>query len=153
MALEGERRMPIRGLTPVEILLVDDSPDDAEQMVEALHEGSLEVRVTIVEDGEEAIRYLHGHVHRRPDLILLDLHMPRKSGHEVLDEIKEDEQLRRIPIVVLTASDDERAFQDAYDKHANCCVRKPADLYEFGETVKKIENFWLLRVVRTQQAQ
>lgn len=133
--------------TPVEILLVEDSPDDADLMVEALHEGSLRVRVTVVEDGEQAIDYLHGagtHAAAvRPDLILLDLFLPRKSGHEVLAEIKGDPALRRIPVVIMTSTDDERAVLGAYELHANCLVPKPADQEQFAQVVKRIEHFWL----------
>jgi CheY-like chemotaxis protein len=132
---------------PVEILLVEDSPDDADHMREALDESELRTNVTVVEDGEDAILYLRRQgpfaAAIRPDLILLDLHLPRKSGQEVLAEIKEDESLRRIPVIIMTSLDSERVFQDAYDLHANCCVRKPADLEQFALTVKKIEHFWL----------
>lgn len=140
--------MPAPGSSaPVELLLVEDSPDDADLMREALDESAFRVRVTVVEDGEDALRYLRrlppfGDA-PRPDLVLLDLHLPRLSGHEVLAEIKEDEGLRRIPVVVLTSADSELAFLSAYELHANCCVRKPADLEQFALTVKKIEHFWL----------
>jgi len=132
--------------TPVEILLVEDSPDDADLMVEALKEGTLSPRVTIVEDGVEAMNYLRrlGHFAAvsAPDLILLDLHLPRKNGHEVLAEIKEDLLLRRIPVVILTATDNEKAIVCAYELHANCCVTKPADQEQFAVTVRRIEYFW-----------
>jgi len=133
--------------TPVEILLVEDSPDDADLMVEALHEGDLKVRVTVVEDGEQAIDYLRGAgtyaAAVRPDLILLDLFLPRKNGHEVLAEVKGDAALRRIPVVIMTSTDDERAILEAYELHANCLVPKPADQEQFAEVVKRIERFWL----------
>jgi two-component system, chemotaxis family, response regulator Rcp1 len=132
---------------PVDILLVEDSPNDAELMVEALAEGDLPLRVTVVDDGEKAIDYLHKRgAHRgatRPDLILLDLHLPRKNGHEVLADIKQDESLRLIPVVLLTAFDTDEAIREAYDRHVNCCVRKPSDLDQFAQAVKKIETFWL----------
>jgi CheY-like chemotaxis protein len=140
--------MPAPGSSaPVELLLVEDSPDDADLMKEALDESDFRVRVNWVEDGEDALRYLRrlppfGDA-PRPDLVLLDLHLPRLSGHEVLAEIKEDEGLRRIPVIVLTSADSELAFLSAYELHANCCVRKPADLEQFAVTVKKIEHFWL----------
>jgi len=147
MALHGDRRMPTRGLSPLEILLVEDNPDDADLMVEALHEGELAARVNVVEDGEEAIRYLLRQnpfaEAVRPDLILLDLHLPRKNGHEVLAEIKQDDSLRRIPVIIMTSLADEQSFREAYEQHANCCVRKPADLEQFALTVRKIEHFWL----------
>jgi CheY-like chemotaxis protein len=132
---------------PVEILLVEDSPSDAELMVEALGEGDLPVRVTVVGDGEEAVDYLRRRgaypTAPRPDLVLLDLNLPRRNGHEVLADIKQDEALRRIPVVLLTAFDSEEAVRDAYDLHVNCCVRKPSDLDQFTQAVKKIEAFWL----------
>jgi CheY-like chemotaxis protein len=135
-------------IAPIMILLVEDNADDAEQMVEALHEGELLTRITVVEDGEEAIDYLQRPGQAPPDLILLDLHLPRKSGHEVLAVIKSDERLRRIPVVILTASDDDRDFSKAYDGHANCCVQKPSDLDQFTETVKMIERFWCREATR-----
>jgi CheY-like chemotaxis protein len=148
LALGGNRRMPRSSdNSAVEILLVEDSRDDADLMVEALKEGTLFHHVTVVENGEEAIDYL-----RRlgpyvaspaPDLILLDLHMPRKNGHEVLEEIKADAELRRIPVVIMTSSDNDHGILRAYDLHANCCVCKPADQEQFALAVKKIELFWL----------
>jgi chemotaxis family two-component system response regulator Rcp1 len=132
---------------PVEILLVEDSPDDAALMADALKECTLAVRVAVVEDGEEAMGYLRRQGRHaaapRPDLILLDLHLPRKSGHEVLAEVKEDGLLRRIPVVILTATDNERAILGAYELHANCCVTKPADQEQFALAVERIEAFWL----------
>lgn len=132
---------------PVEILLVEDSPDDADLMVVALREGSLESRVTVVEDGEQAIDYLRCRgayaAMPRPQLVLLDLFLPRKNGFEVLADIKQDPALRRIPVVIMTASDNERAIVGAYDLHANCCVPKPADQEQFAQVVKRIEHFWL----------
>jgi CheY-like chemotaxis protein len=132
---------------PVEVLLVEDSPDDADLMVEALKEGALDTCVTVIEDGEQALHYLHRRgayaSASRPDLILLDLHLPRKSGHEVLMDIKNEEALRRIPVVILTASENEEAIGRAYGLHANCCIPKPADLEEFALAVRKIERFWL----------
>jgi CheY-like chemotaxis protein len=136
----------------VDILLVEDSPTDAELMVEALGESSLPLRVTVVEDGEEAVDYLRRRgAHRgaaRPDLVLLDLQLPRKNGHEVLADIKQDEDLRLIPVVLLTAFDTDEAIGLAYERHVNCCVRKPSDLDEFALTVRKIESFWLQQANR-----
>jgi two-component system, chemotaxis family, response regulator Rcp1 len=141
---------------PVEILLVEDSPGDAELMVEALQESDLNVRVTGVEDGVEAVRYLRRQGDYRdaprPDLILLDLHLPRMNGHEVLADIKQDETLRLIPVVLMTAFDTEEAITEAYDRHANCCVRKPSDLDQFAQTVKKIETFWLRMARRPRES-
>jgi len=131
----------------VRILLVEDSPDDADLMVEALKGSNLNLRVTVVEDGEAAIDYLFGNGPYagtpRPDLILLDLYLPRKDGHEVLAELKEDRHLRRIPVIIMTSSENEKAILKAYDLHANCCVCKPTDQKEFALAVKKIEQFWL----------
>lgn len=133
----------------VEILLVEDSPDDADLMVEALKAGLLGSRITIVEDGEEAIAYLRMGEGRSaiPDLILLDLHLPRMNGHELLAEIKQDDDLRRIPVVIMTSSEKEQDFIQAYDLHANCCVFKPMNQEQFAEVVRKIELFWL-RIAR-----
>jgi len=130
----------------VEILIIEDSPDDADLMVRALKNGSLEVHVTVVEDGEEGLNYLEQSgpfaAVPEPHLILLDLHLPRMTGHEVLTRIKQDARLRRIPIVIMTSSVDERSIQAAYDLHANCCVSKPTDYEEFALAVRKIETFW-----------
>jgi chemotaxis family two-component system response regulator Rcp1 len=140
MAVTPQRR-------PLNILLVEDSLGDAELMVEALGESTLPLHVEVVEDGELAVDYLHKRgdfrAAPRPDLILLDLHLPKKNGHEVLADIKQDENLRLIPVILLTAFDSEESIREAYDRHANCCVRKPSDLDQFALTVKKIENFWL----------
>jgi len=131
----------------LEILLVEDSRDDADLMVEALKEGSLTPRVTVVEDGEEAMDYLRRRgpyaLSPAPDLILLDLHLPRKNGHEVLAEIKQDGVLVRIPVVILTSTDNENAILAAWELHANCCVTKPINQEQFALTVKRIETFWL----------
>jgi CheY-like chemotaxis protein len=148
IASVGGSHVPLRPSRSLEVLLVEDSAGDAELMVEALlSESALSPRVTVVEDGEEAIAYLrrqgrHANA-ARPDLILLDLHLPRKNGHEVLADVKEDENLRLIPVILLTSFDTEEAIREAYDRHANCCVRKPSDLDQFSLAVKKIETFWL----------
>jgi CheY-like chemotaxis protein len=139
----------------VEVLLVEDSAGDAELMIEALSESTLTIRVTVVEDGEQALHYLRRHdpfpSAARPDLILLDMHLPRLNGHEVLAEIKQDDSLRSIPVVFLTAFDTEETIRTAYDLHANCCIRKPSDLEQFALAVKKIEAFWLQQVRLCQE--
>jgi chemotaxis family two-component system response regulator Rcp1 len=139
--------MHARPSRPVEILLVEDSAGDADLMIEALGESHLASHVTVVDDGEKAVQYLRRHgpyrAAPRPDLILLDLHLPRKNGHEVLADIKQDESLRLIPVILLTAFDTEEAIREAYDRHVNCCVRKPSDLDQFALAVKRIETFWL----------
>jgi chemotaxis family two-component system response regulator Rcp1 len=132
---------------PIEILLVEDSPDDADLTVDVLREGRVHNRVTVIEDGVEAMAYLRREGKHaaapRPDLILLDLNLPRKNGREVLAEIKHDPELRRIPVVVMTSSDDEKDILAAYNLYVNCYVTKPVDLNQFIGVVRSIENFWL----------
>jgi len=132
---------------PVQILLIEDSPDDADLMVAALEESNLAIRVTVIEDGEAAMDYLRRRNEyekaARPDLILLDLHLPRKNGFEVLAEVKQDAGLRSIPVIILTSSDNENTILTAYDGHANCYVTKPVDQEEFAQAVLKIERYWL----------
>ena len=134
-------------LTPIEILLVEDNPDDADLTVDALREGRVRNRITVVDDGVKAMAYLRREGKYggapRPDLILLDLNLPRKNGREVLAEIKQDADLRRIPVVVMTSSDDEKDILAAYNLHVNCYVTKPVDLGQFLRVVKSIEHFWL----------
>jgi two-component system, chemotaxis family, response regulator Rcp1 len=140
------RMTETRETASVEILLVEDSPFDAELMVEALKAGSLSSRVTVAEDGEEAIAYLRTEktgASFAPDLILLDLHMPKMNGHEFLEEMKQDAGLRRIPVVIMTSSENDADFLKAYDLHANCCVFKPVNQEQFALVVRKIELFWL----------
>jgi CheY-like chemotaxis protein len=143
------------GGKPIEILLVEDSPDDACLTMEALREGKVRNRVHWVEDGVEALTVLRREgrhtASARPDLILLDLNLPKKSGHEVLAEIKEDPELKRIPVVVMTMSDDEKDILKAYNLRANCYVTKPVDMEQFIGVVRSIEDFWLT-VVRLPAA-
>lgn len=140
--------MPLfgRGGT-VNILLVEDNPGDVRLMREALACESVSSRLTVAEDGDQAIRYLRRSEPFdnavRPDLIFLDLNLPKKDGREVLAEIKQDRELRRIPVIVLTTSEAERDIQRAYDLHANCYVRKPTDLDEYLSVIRACENFWL----------
>jgi CheY-like chemotaxis protein len=130
----------------IEILLVEDDHGDAKRTIDALKSGRLRNRITHVEDGVEAMAYLRreGEYENapRPDLILLDLHMPRMNGQEVLAEVKEDPELRRIPVVMMTASQQEKDILMAYDLHVNCYVTKPVDLDQFIGAVKSIEHFW-----------
>ena len=138
-------------MKPIDILLVEDNPGDAELAREALAESKLANRLETVEDGEEAMEYLlqQGKYKNavRPDLILLDLNLPKKDGREVLAEIKTHEELKRIPVVVLTTSKDEEDVLKAYNLHANCYITKPIDLTQFIKVVKSIEDFWLSIVV------
>jgi CheY-like chemotaxis protein len=132
---------------PIEILLVEDSPDDAYLTTQALKDGKVRNHVSVVDDGEEAIHFLRRQGKNtsapRPDLILLDLNLPRKGGLEVLEEIKQDPELKRIPVVIMTSSPEEDDYLKAYNRHANCCVRKPVDVDEFIGKVRAIEDFWL----------
>jgi CheY-like chemotaxis protein len=131
----------------IEILLVEDNPGDVRLTQEVLREGTLFNRLSVVEDGVQAIEFLHrqgkfDHA-PRPDLILLDLNLPRKDGREVLEEIKFSSDFRRIPVVVLTTSQSEDDIVRAYNFHANCYITKPIDLEQFIKVVRSIEAFWL----------
>jgi two-component system, chemotaxis family, response regulator Rcp1 len=132
---------------PIELLLVEDSEPDVRLTMEALHEAKVKNRLWVVEDGVEAMAFLRQEGRHaqapRPDLILLDLNLPRKDGRQVLKEIKGDESLKRIPVVVLTTSKSEEDVLRVYDLHANCYINKPVDFNRFMEVVKSIENFWL----------
>jgi CheY-like chemotaxis protein len=131
----------------IEILLVEDNPGDVRLTQEALRDGKLHTRLSVVRDGEEALAFLRRQgphaAAPRPDLILLDLNLPRMSGQEVLSEIKNDEHLRRIPVVVLTSSQAEQDILTSYDLNANCYITKPVDLEQFIRVVRSIEDFWL----------
>ena len=131
----------------IEILLVEDNPGDARLTIEAMREAKMRNRVHVVEDGVEAMAFLrrqgrYGEA-PRPDLILLDLNLPRKDGREVLAEVKADSDLKRIPVVVLTTSRAEEDVIRAYDLHANCYVTKPVDLAQFMKIVAQIDEFWV----------
>lgn len=132
---------------PVEILLVEDSPGDVRLTVEAFKEGKLSNRLHVVKDGVEAMAFLHREGRYAdavsPDLILLDLNLPKKDGREVLAEIKADARLKRIPVVILTISTAEQDILKSYDLHANCYITKPVDLDQFLKAIKAIEDFWL----------
>jgi CheY-like chemotaxis protein len=136
---------------PIEILLVEDNPGDIRLTKEALKEGKVLNQLTVVQDGVEALtclrrqgKYAHA---RRPDLILLDLNLPKKDGRAVLAEIKNDDTLKRIPVVILTTSQDEQDVLKSYSLHANCYITKPVELEQFISVVKAIEDFWLGIVV------
>ena len=138
---------PLVSGRPIEILFVEDNPGDVRLTQEALREAKMCVNVRVAWDGEEAIEYLRKEGQYadalRPDLILLDLNLPRMSGREVLAEIKADTDLRSIPVVVLTGSKAEADVAKTYNLHANCYVTKPADLDQFIRVVQSIESFWL----------
>jgi chemotaxis family two-component system response regulator Rcp1 len=134
-------------LKPIEILLVEDSPGDVRLTIEALKEGKILNNLSLAKDGVEAMAFLrkegeYANV-TRPELILLDLNLPKKNGQEVLAEIKNDASLKRIPVVVLTISKMEEDILRTYENHANCYIVKPVDLEQFLGVVKSIEDFWL----------
>ncbi len=130
----------------IQILLAEDNPDDVELMREALVESKLDIGVHSVPDGVEAMAFLRREAPYedapKPDLLLLDLNMPRKDGREVLKEIRADDSLRGLPVVILTTSQAEQDISDAYDLCANCYVSKPVDFDQFMKVVGAIEQFW-----------
>ena len=132
---------------PVEILLVEDNPGDVRLTVEALGEAKVRNNLHVARDGVEAMAFLRREdTHAgasRPDLILLDLNLPRKDGREVLKEIKEDPCLKRIPVVILTTSQAEQDIIRSYNLHANCYITKPVGLDQFVTVVRSVEDFWL----------
>ena len=131
---------------PVEILLVEDNPGDVDLTRETLQDSKLLNHMNVVNNGVEAMAYLRREGkyadRTRPDLILLDLNLPKKDGREVLAEVKADDQLRRIPVVVLTTSCAEQDILQTYDLHANCYITKPVNLDQFSAVVRAIEEFW-----------
>jgi two-component system, chemotaxis family, response regulator Rcp1 len=131
----------------IEILLVEDNPGDVRLTREALKDGKIVNNLHVAENGVEALAFLRqeGKYHDavRPELILLDLNLPKKDGREVLAEIKADKDLKRIPVVILTSSEAEQDIVKSYNLHANCYVTKPVDLDQFITVVKSIEHFWL----------
>ena len=141
--------MTARGETapPVEILLVEDNPGDVRLTKEALKEGKVYNNLHWAKDGVEALEFLRRQGKHakapRPDIILLDLNLPKKDGREVLSVIKSDDRLKQIPVVILTTSKAEEDVLRSYDLHANCYVTKPVDLDKFITVVKSIDRFWL----------
>lgn len=136
----------------VEILLVEDNPGDVRLTREAFKDGRLRNAIHAVSDGVEALEFLrrtgrHSSRTAPPDLILLDLNLPRKDGREVLEEIKSDPELKKTPVVILTTSDSEADILKTYSLHANCYITKPVEFDRFLEVVRGIEGFWL-RIVR-----
>lgn len=135
------------GMKAVEILLVEDNPGDVRLTKEGLAESKVHNNLYVVEDGVEAMAFLrregkYGYA-PRPDLILLDLNLPKMDGREVLAEVKTDPLLKRIPVVILTTSKDEEDVLRSYDYHANCYITKPMDFEQFVHVVKAIKEFWL----------
>ncbi len=131
----------------VEILLVEDNPGDVRLTQEAMTDGKMRNNLSVTRDGVEAMAFLRQEGEfkdaPRPDVVLLDLNLPKKDGREVLAEIKADPDLRRIPVVVLTSSKADEDIINSYDSHANCYVTKPGDLEQFIDVVKSIEGFWV----------
>jgi CheY-like chemotaxis protein len=131
---------------PIRILLVEDNPGDAELTRETLEAGRLHLRISVVVDGAQALAYLRREppfdAAEAPDLILLDLNLPKLDGREVLAEMRSREELRRIPVVVLTSSDAEKDVAESYGLGANCYVTKPVDLHAFQSIVRSVEGFW-----------
>jgi len=139
--------MSIRDIgRPYEILWVEDNKGDVRLATEALKEAEAKVNLKVIGDGEGAIEYLRREGRfadvEKPDLVLLDLTLPRKDGLEVLEEIKNDEELRPIPVIVLTSSSANQDIFKAYETHANCFITKPTDLDKFFKVIQAIENFW-----------
>ena len=136
-----------RTVRPIEILLIEDSPSDADLAIEVIEQGKILNNLHFVEDGVEAIKFLRRKEPYlsvpRPDLILLDLHLPKKSGIEVLEEIKTDPTLKLIPVVILSTSAAPEDIFKSYSLHANCYITKPVDLVQFTKVVRLIEEFWL----------
>lgn len=132
---------------PIEVLMFEDNPDDVILTQEALIETKMHINLNVVQDGVEGLKYLRRQGKYadalRPDLILLDLNLPKKDGREVLAEIKADDSLKLIPVVILTTSAAEEDIIKAYSLHANCYITKPVDLNQFIRVVKTIEDFWI----------
>ncbi|WP_193372288.1 response regulator [Nostoc punctiforme] len=131
---------------PIEVLLVEDNPGDAQLTRIALEDSKISIHLNVVEDGVEAMAFLRKQEKyvkaAHPDIVLLDLNLPRKDGREVLAEIKGDEKLKRIPVVILTTSQAEEDILKAYNLCANCYITKPVDFDQFVKIVQSIENFW-----------
>jgi two-component system, chemotaxis family, response regulator Rcp1 len=134
-------------LRQIRVLLVEDSPSDVRLIREAIKSTSVPVHITVASDGVEAMEVLHQAdrgLANRPDIILLDLNLPRKSGHQVLREIKSSSSLKRIPVLVMTSSDADEDVSQAYALLANCYIKKPQDLSDYEHVVRSIEEFWFL---------
>lgn len=134
-------------IQPIEILLVEDNPGDVRLTMEVLKEGKVRNKLYTVKDGEEALFFLRREGKyadaSKPDLILLDLNLPKKDGREILEIIKSDDEFKRIPVIVLTTSSTEEDILRSYNLHANCYITKPVDLDQFIAVVRTIEEFWL----------
>lgn len=134
-------------MTSIEVLIVEDNPADVDLVIEAFKDGKLTINLVVAEDGAKAMAYLRKEGEYKsaiiPDLVLLDLNMPIKNGFEVLDEMKQDPLLRRIPVIIMTISKAEEDVLKSYDLHANAYIVKPVELNQFMSAIKSVENFWL----------
>ena len=144
---QGVIMAPKSDLKPIEILMVEDSAGDAELMLDFLEQSKVKNRIHWVKDGEAAMKFLHGEGEYAgkpvPDLILLDLNLPRKDGREVLSEVKTNPRLAHIPVVILTSSKSETDIVRSYQLQANCYITKPVDLDQFVKVIRSIDEFWL----------
>ncbi len=135
----------------VNILLIEDNPGDVRLTQEAFKESKVAITLSVTMDGVEAIKFLKKEDQysneQTPDLILLDLNLPKRDGREVLQEIKTDDQLKRIPVVVLTTSNAEQDILKSYNLHVNCYINKPVDFDKFFDIIQKIEDFWLTTAI------
>ncbi len=135
----------------ITILLIEDNPGDVRLTQEAFKEGRKNVTLDVVMDGVEAINYLYNKApyqeKKNPDLILLDLNLPKMDGREVLEKVKSDDNLRRIPVIVLTTSDADQDILKSYNLHVNCYLNKPVDFDKFFDIIQKIEDFWLTTAI------
>jgi len=135
----------------ITILLIEDNPGDVRLTQEAFKEGRKNVNLDVVMDGVEAINYLYKKApyqqKKSPDLILLDLNLPKMDGREVLEKVKSDDNLRRIPVIVLTTSDADQDILKSYNLHVNCYLNKPVDFDKFFDIIQKIEDFWLTTAI------
>ena len=134
-------------MVPIHILLVEDNEGDILLTTEALHEGKITNTISVVKDGWEAIQFLEKNgkysSQQHPDLILLDINLPKMNGHEVLKAIKTNEKTKHIPVIMLTTSSSEKDIFDSYQNYVNCYITKPVDVSDFLEVVSSIENFWI----------
>jgi CheY-like chemotaxis protein len=141
----------INNIRPVNILLVEDNPGDVRLTQEAFKEGRLAINLDVTMDGVEALKFLNKESPYEevstPDLILLDLNLPKKDGREVLHEIKTNEKLKRIPVVILTTSSAEQDVMKSYNLHVNCYINKPVDFDKFFNIIQRIEDFWLTTAI------
>ncbi|MFK7936606.1 MAG: response regulator [Saprospiraceae bacterium] len=141
----------VKKTRPINILLIEDNPGDVRLTQEAFKEGRIPINLNVTMDGVEALKYLHKQEKYldadTPDLILLDLNLPKRDGREVLQDIKSDDFLKRIPVVILTTSNAEQDILKSYNLHVNCYINKPVDFDRFFDIIQKIEDFWLTTAI------